>query len=196
MLWPKDSSVIQLSYENLENIKPLLMKVNCTRKHTWIFSNRVITISEFQLKWHIEWWTLPLWWSVLIFQNNHIDKVNEPTYLISLKTEVGSREGALKDVQFCCSQEQLQVGTRELFKLTIFVSPASVGKSYKDHFVPCCENRSTLKLSRSSIGPLVVKGGPYVPNRRSIPFWTNFPLKLESLVKYSKITTRSKKIEN
>ncbi|XP_072037983.1 COMM domain-containing protein 3-like [Amphiura filiformis] len=40
-------------------------------------------------------------------KNNHIDKINEPTYLITLKTEVGSREGT-KDVQFCCSQEQLQ----------------------------------------------------------------------------------------
>ncbi|WAQ94187.1 COMD3-like protein [Mya arenaria] len=39
--------------------------------------------------------------------NNHLERVNEAVYLVSLKTEVpGSRE--LKEVQFSCTQEQLQ----------------------------------------------------------------------------------------
>nr|AWW17677.1 COMMD3 [Branchiostoma belcheri] len=40
-------------------------------------------------------------------KNNHLDHVNEPTYLVTLKTEEpGSSE--LKDVQFACTVEQLQ----------------------------------------------------------------------------------------
>ncbi|XP_030848131.1 COMM domain-containing protein 3-like isoform X1 [Strongylocentrotus purpuratus] len=39
-------------------------------------------------------------------KNKHIDKINQPTYLINLKTEQGHR-GA-KDIQFSCSLEQLQ----------------------------------------------------------------------------------------
>lgn len=40
-------------------------------------------------------------------KNNHLERVNEAVYLISLKTEVpGCSE--LKDVQFSCTQEQLQ----------------------------------------------------------------------------------------
>ncbi|XP_052803748.1 COMM domain-containing protein 3-like [Mya arenaria] len=40
-------------------------------------------------------------------KNNHLERVNEAVYLVSLKTEVpGSRE--LKEVQFSCTQEQLQ----------------------------------------------------------------------------------------
>ncbi|XP_067657611.1 COMM domain-containing protein 3-like [Haliotis asinina] len=40
-------------------------------------------------------------------KNNHLDKVNEPVYLISLKTEQpGNSE--LQEVQFSCSLEQLQ----------------------------------------------------------------------------------------
>ncbi|XP_020892259.1 COMM domain-containing protein 3 [Exaiptasia diaphana] len=43
-------------------------------------------------------------------KNNHMDKVNKPTYLITLKTEQsGCASG--KDVQFSCSMEQLQVST-------------------------------------------------------------------------------------
>ncbi|XP_071492875.1 COMM domain-containing protein 3-like [Diadema antillarum] len=39
-------------------------------------------------------------------KNKHIDKINEPTYMISLKVEQGLQ--GTKDVQFCCSLEQLQ----------------------------------------------------------------------------------------
>ncbi|XP_071950297.1 COMM domain-containing protein 3-like [Antedon mediterranea] len=40
-------------------------------------------------------------------KNNYLDKVNKPTYLITLKTEEnGSNE--IKDVQFGCTLEQLQ----------------------------------------------------------------------------------------
>lgn len=40
-------------------------------------------------------------------KNNQMDKVNKPTYLITLKTEEpGKKQG--KDVQFSCSMEQLQ----------------------------------------------------------------------------------------
>lgn len=40
-------------------------------------------------------------------KNNQMEKVNKPTYLITLKTEeAGKSEG--KDVQFSCSMEQLQ----------------------------------------------------------------------------------------
>ncbi|CAH3179011.1 unnamed protein product [Porites lobata] len=40
-------------------------------------------------------------------KNNQMDKVNKPTYLITLKTEeAGKSQG--KDVQFSCSMEQLQ----------------------------------------------------------------------------------------
>ncbi|KAL9967556.1 hypothetical protein ACROYT_G025807 [Oculina patagonica] len=40
-------------------------------------------------------------------KNNQMEKVNKPTYLITLKTEeVGKSQG--KDVQFSCSMEQLQ----------------------------------------------------------------------------------------
>ncbi|XP_041478753.1 COMM domain-containing protein 3-like [Lytechinus variegatus] len=39
-------------------------------------------------------------------KNKHIDKINQPTYQISLKTEQGHR--GTKDVQFSCSLEQLQ----------------------------------------------------------------------------------------
>ncbi|KAJ8024568.1 COMM domain-containing protein 3 [Holothuria leucospilota] len=41
-------------------------------------------------------------------KNNHLDKVNEPTYLVTLKTEEGDGQGT-KDIQFACSIEQLQV---------------------------------------------------------------------------------------
>lgn len=40
-------------------------------------------------------------------KNNHLDKVNEPTYLVTLKTEEGDGQGT-KDIQFACSIEQLQ----------------------------------------------------------------------------------------
>nr|XP_054767910.1 COMM domain-containing protein 3-like [Lytechinus pictus] len=39
-------------------------------------------------------------------KNKHIDKINQPTYQISLKAEQGHR--GTKDVQFSCSLEQLQ----------------------------------------------------------------------------------------
>ncbi|XP_060556305.1 COMM domain-containing protein 3-like [Ruditapes philippinarum] len=40
-------------------------------------------------------------------KNNHLERVNEAVYLVTLKTEVpGCSE--LKDVQFSCTQEQLQ----------------------------------------------------------------------------------------
>ena len=54
----------------------------------------------------------------------------------------------------------------------------------------------TLKWSRSSVCPLVVKGGPYGHNIRNILFRMNFALKFGSLVEYSKKPKRSKKIEN
>eukprot|EP00058_Branchiostoma_floridae_P013969 XP_002599457.1 hypothetical protein BRAFLDRAFT_81042 [Branchiostoma floridae] len=42
-----------------------------------------------------------------VYMNNHLDHVNEPTYLVTLKTEEpGSSQ--LKDVQFACTVEQLQ----------------------------------------------------------------------------------------
>ncbi|ESP01574.1 hypothetical protein LOTGIDRAFT_238259 [Lottia gigantea] len=40
-------------------------------------------------------------------KNNHLDKVNEPVYLITLKTEVAG-QSELQEVQFSCSLEQLQ----------------------------------------------------------------------------------------
>ncbi|KAH3719624.1 COMM domain-containing protein 3-like [Dreissena polymorpha] len=40
-------------------------------------------------------------------KNNHLEKVNEAVYLVSLKTEVSESPG-LKEVQFSCTQEQLQ----------------------------------------------------------------------------------------
>ena len=40
-------------------------------------------------------------------KNKYLDKVNNPTYLISLKTEESSKNG-YSDVQFSCSMEQLQ----------------------------------------------------------------------------------------
>ncbi|XP_070565350.1 COMM domain-containing protein 3-like [Ptychodera flava] len=40
-------------------------------------------------------------------KNNLIDKVNEPVYMITLKTEKGDGEDK-EDVQFACSMEQLQ----------------------------------------------------------------------------------------
>ncbi|XP_006817084.1 COMM domain-containing protein 3-like [Saccoglossus kowalevskii] len=40
-------------------------------------------------------------------KNNHVDKVNEPVYMVTLKTEEGGQEET-KDVQFACSMEQLQ----------------------------------------------------------------------------------------
>ncbi|XP_033762749.1 COMM domain-containing protein 3-like [Pecten maximus] len=40
-------------------------------------------------------------------KNNHLEKVNEAVYLISLKTEVPGKPG-IQDVQFSCTQEQLQ----------------------------------------------------------------------------------------
>lgn len=39
-------------------------------------------------------------------KNKHIDKINEPTYLINLKVEQGHQ--GTKDVQFNCSLEQMQ----------------------------------------------------------------------------------------
>ncbi|XP_050418042.1 COMM domain-containing protein 3 [Patella vulgata] len=40
-------------------------------------------------------------------KNNHVDKVNQPVYLITLKTEIpGNSE--LQEIQFSCSMEQLQ----------------------------------------------------------------------------------------
>lgn len=44
----------------------------------------------------------------IFWQNNHLDKVNEPTYLVTLKTEEGDGQGT-QDIQFACSIEQLQV---------------------------------------------------------------------------------------
>ncbi|XP_033107273.1 COMM domain-containing protein 3-like isoform X2 [Anneissia japonica] len=40
-------------------------------------------------------------------KNNYLDKVNKPTYLITLKTEENG-SSQLKDVQFGCTLEQLQ----------------------------------------------------------------------------------------
>ncbi|KAI0211588.1 COMM domain-containing protein 3 [Lamellibrachia satsuma] len=40
-------------------------------------------------------------------KNNQIDRVNEPTFLISLKTQQSGRPG-LEPVQLACTQEQLQ----------------------------------------------------------------------------------------
>lgn len=40
-------------------------------------------------------------------KNNHMEKVNEAVYLITLKTELPSQK-ELQEVQFSCSQEQLQ----------------------------------------------------------------------------------------
>ncbi|XP_013409182.1 COMM domain-containing protein 3 isoform X2 [Lingula anatina] len=40
-------------------------------------------------------------------KNNHVDKVNQPTYLITLKTEECGQQDT-KDVQFACTMEQLQ----------------------------------------------------------------------------------------
>ena len=40
-------------------------------------------------------------------KNNHLEKVNEPVYLVCLKTEV-PESSEIKDVQFSCSLEQLQ----------------------------------------------------------------------------------------
>ncbi|KAL5006877.1 hypothetical protein ScPMuIL_015683 [Solemya velum] len=40
-------------------------------------------------------------------KNNHMDKVNEPVYLVSLKTEEAGKPG-LQEVQLSCSLEQLQ----------------------------------------------------------------------------------------
>lgn len=40
-------------------------------------------------------------------KNNHMEKVNEAVYLITLKTELPSLK-ELQEVQFSCSQEQLQ----------------------------------------------------------------------------------------
>ncbi|XP_033639279.1 COMM domain-containing protein 3-like [Asterias rubens] len=40
-------------------------------------------------------------------KSNHVDKINEASYLITLKTEEGL-QNATKDVQFSCSLEQLQ----------------------------------------------------------------------------------------
>ncbi|EDO49048.1 predicted protein [Nematostella vectensis] len=39
--------------------------------------------------------------------NNHMEKVNQPTYLITLKTEETNKSKG-KDIQFSCSMEQLQ----------------------------------------------------------------------------------------
>lgn len=44
-----------------------------------------------------------------LLQNNHLDKMNEPVYMITLKTEAGDQQG-VKNIQFSCSIEQLQVG--------------------------------------------------------------------------------------
>ncbi|XP_071811789.1 COMM domain-containing protein 3-like [Apostichopus japonicus] len=40
-------------------------------------------------------------------KNNHLDKMNEPVYMITLKTEAGDQQG-VKNIQFSCSIEQLQ----------------------------------------------------------------------------------------
>lgn len=40
-------------------------------------------------------------------KNNHLDKMNEPVYFITLKTEEGDQQGT-KNIQFSCSIEQLQ----------------------------------------------------------------------------------------
>ncbi|XP_032222436.2 COMM domain-containing protein 3 [Nematostella vectensis] len=40
-------------------------------------------------------------------KNNHMEKVNQPTYLITLKTEETNKSKG-KDIQFSCSMEQLQ----------------------------------------------------------------------------------------
>ncbi|XP_077979099.1 COMM domain-containing protein 3-like [Glandiceps talaboti] len=40
-------------------------------------------------------------------KNNFVDKINEPVYMITLKTEQGGSDKT-KDVQFACSMEQLQ----------------------------------------------------------------------------------------
>ncbi|XP_068741635.1 COMM domain-containing protein 3-like [Montipora capricornis] len=40
-------------------------------------------------------------------KNNQMEKVNQPTYLITLKTEESGKSHG-KDVQFSCSMEQLQ----------------------------------------------------------------------------------------
>ncbi|XP_041369030.1 COMM domain-containing protein 3-like [Gigantopelta aegis] len=40
-------------------------------------------------------------------KNNHLEKVNEPVYLVCLKTEV-PESSEIKDIQFSCSLEQLQ----------------------------------------------------------------------------------------
>ena len=44
---------------------------------------------------------------MFLFQNKHVDKINEPNYVINLKVEDGHQ--GTKDVQFNCSLEQLQV---------------------------------------------------------------------------------------
>ncbi|KAK3087961.1 hypothetical protein FSP39_012835 [Pinctada imbricata] len=71
-------------------------------------------------------------------KNNHLEKVNEAVYLISLKTEVpGNPE--LQEVQFSCSLEQLQL---DYFSLNIFVfaeykyenGPFNVTKSMRQDF--------------------------------------------------------------
>ena len=41
-------------------------------------------------------------------QNNHVDKVNKPIYLVSLQTDLPNGAGATKEVQFTCTVEQLQ----------------------------------------------------------------------------------------
>ncbi|KTF94464.1 hypothetical protein cypCar_00030632 [Cyprinus carpio] len=40
------------------------------------------------------------------FQNSHVHKVNQPSYLISLNTE---RAGASSEINFSCTMDQLQV---------------------------------------------------------------------------------------
>ncbi|XP_038044419.1 COMM domain-containing protein 3-like [Patiria miniata] len=99
---------------NSSNLSPILEDCKWTTDRTESFINifldrketvRVLLGNIRQVHPHI----VDVDWRLDYYmKSNHKDKVNEATYLITLKTEEGGLNRKTKDVQFCCSLEQLQ----------------------------------------------------------------------------------------